>query len=210
MLNSKQTKLWNDLAVRQLKKQELIKMCVDLGNAVSYYPFEADNKNCAVRHTANKKWFAMIYEMQGKLCINLKCEPMRADFLRSVYNDVVPGYHMNKTHWNTVYLNGDVPEDMLLEMIKESYRLTAPAPHKIKYFTYLLRCADGSLYCGYTNDVAKRVERHNSGKGARYTKSHRPVKLVHSEGFYTKSAAMQRECEIKRMSRGEKLALIGE
>ena len=75
-------------------------------------------------------------------------------------------------------------------------------------YTYLLRCADGTLYCGWTNDLEKRVAAHNAGAGAKYTKSRRPVELEYYETFATKQEAMRREAEIKRLSRQEKLALI--
>lgn len=76
------------------------------------------------------------------------------------------------------------------------------------YYVYLLRCADGSLYCGYTTDLTRRVQVHNAGKGAKYTRSRRPVLLVYREAFSEKSAALRREYAIKRLSREEKLALI--
>lgn len=75
-------------------------------------------------------------------------------------------------------------------------------------FTYLLRCADGSIYCGWTNDVEKRLKTHNEGKGGKYTASRRPVSLVYLERFDTKEEAMSREWHIKRLSRSEKEALI--
>lgn len=75
-------------------------------------------------------------------------------------------------------------------------------------YTYLLRCADGTLYCGWTNDLEKRVAAHNAGAGAKYTKTRRPVKLAYYETFATKQEAMRREAEIKRLTRREKLALI--
>ena len=77
-----------------------------------------------------------------------------------------------------------------------------------KYYTYILSCADGSLYCGYTNNLDKRIRKHNAGKGAKYTKSRLPVKLVYSEEFSTKSEAMRREYEIKRLPRDKKTELI--
>lgn len=77
-----------------------------------------------------------------------------------------------------------------------------------EYVTYLLRCADGSLYCGWTNHLEKRVEAHNSGKGAKYTKSRRPVQLVYYEVFATKQEAMRREWQVKQLSRKEKLRLV--
>lgn len=77
------------------------------------------------------------------------------------------------------------------------------------HFAYLLRCADGSLYAGYTVDLAARVHAHNHSKaGARYTKSRRPVKLAWSRAFRTKSAAMKFEAKIKGMERAEKLAMV--
>ena len=75
-------------------------------------------------------------------------------------------------------------------------------------YTYLLRCADGTLYCGWTNDLEKRVAAHNAGTGAKYTKSRRPVELAYCEAFETKQEAMRREAQIKRFTRQEKLALI--
>jgi len=76
------------------------------------------------------------------------------------------------------------------------------------YYVYLLKCVDNSLYCGYTDDVDKRIKVHNSGKGAKYTRSRLPVTLVYHETFETKSEAMHREAEIKKLSRVEKLNLI--
>lgn len=76
------------------------------------------------------------------------------------------------------------------------------------YYTYILECADGSLYCGYTNDVEARVKVHNSGMGAKYTKPRLPVKVVYSEEFETKSEALKREAAIKKLTRKKKLKLI--
>lgn len=74
--------------------------------------------------------------------------------------------------------------------------------------TYILECCDGSLYTGWTNDIERRLEAHNAGKGAKYTKSRRPVKLVYLEEFETKEEAMRREYWIKRLKREEKMKLI--
>ncbi len=77
------------------------------------------------------------------------------------------------------------------------------------YYIYILRCADNTLYIGSTNDVQKRLVAHNELKtGARYTKARRPVTLVYSEKFETKSEAMKRECALKKLTRSEKLLLI--
>ena len=72
----------------------------------------------------------------------------------------------------------------------------------------MLKCADGSLYTGYTNDLQKRVGVHNSGRGAKYTKSRLPVRLVYSEEHESKSSALKREAEIKKLTRAQKEKLI--
>ena len=77
-------------------------------------------------------------------------------------------------------------------------------------YTYILRCKDGSLYTGWTNDLEKRIACHNAGKGAKYTKARIPVELAYYESFQSKEEAMRREWEIKRLTRKEKLALIEE
>ena len=78
----------------------------------------------------------------------------------------------------------------------------------MSYYVYLLRCGDGSLYTGYTDDVERRLRVHQSGKGAKYTRSRLPVELAYSEELPDKSAALRREAAIKKMTRAEKLALI--
>ena len=75
-------------------------------------------------------------------------------------------------------------------------------------YTYILRCADGTLYTGWTNDLEKRLAAHNAGTAAKYARPRRPVTLVYQEAFPTKEEAMRRERQIKRLTRAEKLALI--
>ena len=75
---------------------------------------------------------------------------------------------------------------------------------------YMLRCGDGTLYTGWTNDLARRVKNHQAGKGGRYTRSPLPVELVSAEACATPHEARSREWHIKRLSRAEKLALIRE
>lgn len=77
-----------------------------------------------------------------------------------------------------------------------------------KHYTYIVQCADGTLYTGYTNNIVKRVETHNSGKGAKYTRSRLPVKLVYFEVYTTKKEAMRREYKIKHLTKKQKLELI--
>lgn len=75
-------------------------------------------------------------------------------------------------------------------------------------YVYILKCRDGSLYTGWTNDLERRLREHNAGKGAKYTKSRRPVILVYFEEFVTKEEAMSREYAIKRLRRKEKRKLV--
>lgn len=75
-------------------------------------------------------------------------------------------------------------------------------------YTYILRCSDQSLYTGWTNNLKKRLEDHNLGKGAKYTRAHLPVMLVYYEVFATKKEAMRRESAIKKLSRSQKERLI--
>ena len=78
----------------------------------------------------------------------------------------------------------------------------------MKYYTYIVRCSDGTLYTGYTTDIDRRIAVHNSGRGAKYTKSRLPVELVYHEEFGTKEEAMSREWHIKRLTRAGKEKLI--
>jgi putative endonuclease len=98
-------------------------------------------------------------------------------------------------------------------------KLSIPAPRKINgrdrharasssWFLYIIRCADGSLYTGISTDVARRIEKHNAGKGASYTKGRGPVQLILQEGPLTESFARKCESAIKKLTRKEKEAFI--
>ena len=75
-------------------------------------------------------------------------------------------------------------------------------------YTYIVKCSDGTFYTGWTNDLTRRMEAHNQGRGAKYTKARRPVTLIYYETFEKKEEAMKREYAIKRLSRKEKEELI--
>lgn len=75
-------------------------------------------------------------------------------------------------------------------------------------FVYMLRCKDGSLYTGWTNDMEHRLAMHSSGRGAKYTRGRGPLELVYSEELPDKEAALRRECAIKKLRREQKLALL--
>ena len=77
-----------------------------------------------------------------------------------------------------------------------------------KFFVYILQTVDNKLYCGYTDDVEKRFTAHINGIGAKYTRAHKPLKVVYQKEFETKSAAMKEEYRIKHLKRNEKLKLI--
>lgn len=116
-----------------MTRPELIDFCLTFPAACEDYPFDDIIDAGAwtvMRHRTNKKSFAFIYERNGKLCVNLKCEPIKADFLRQAYIDVTPAYHMNKEHWNTITLGGDVPEDELKQLVGQSYDLIQPKGKK--------------------------------------------------------------------------------
>jgi putative endonuclease len=76
------------------------------------------------------------------------------------------------------------------------------------YYIYIILCSDGSFYTGSTNNIEKRFRDHLLGKGARYTRSHKPVKIIYREKFSTKSGALKREAEIKKLSRVKKEVLV--
>lgn len=76
------------------------------------------------------------------------------------------------------------------------------------HYVYIVCCADGTLYTGWTTDLQKRIKAHNSGRGAKYTRGRGPVTLVYSQQMTDKSEALSREAEIKKLSRAKKLKLI--
>lgn len=78
------------------------------------------------------------------------------------------------------------------------------------HYVYIVKCADGTYYTGYTNDLKRRIKQHNAGEGAKYTKGRRPVELVHKESFKNRSKAMQREYEIKQLTRQGKIEIINQ
>lgn len=75
-------------------------------------------------------------------------------------------------------------------------------------YVYIVECSDGTFYTGWTTDVQKRIQRHNQGKGAKYTRWRHPVKLIYIEEFETKKEATKREYEIKQLSKKEKIKLV--
>lgn len=107
-----------------MTKDKYLDFCRNMAGASVDRPFNEDFDSYVARHTISRKWFALVMELNGKTVVNLKCDPMQADFLRSVYKGVIPAYHMNKVHWNTVYLESDVPDEEIENMTFESFSLT--------------------------------------------------------------------------------------
>ncbi len=95
-------------------------------------PFKDKNWQL-VRFKANKKAFLWTYEKDGYININVKADPEKAYFWRSIHKSVIPGYHQNKEHWNTVILDGSVPDNDVKCMIAESYALVSDSPTKRIY-----------------------------------------------------------------------------
>ena len=95
-------------------------------------PFHDDNWQL-VRYKVNKKAFLWTYEMDGYIHLNVKVDPDQAHFWRDVYKSVLPGYHQNKDHWNTIILDGSIPDSDIKMMIAESYDLISDSPAKRIY-----------------------------------------------------------------------------
>ena len=107
-----------------MTKDEYLEFCKNMGGVEVDQPFHEDFESTVARHSDTKKWFALVMEYRGKTVVNLKCDPMESDFLRSVFKGVIPAYHMNKVHWNTVFLDSDVPEEEIERMTLASFELT--------------------------------------------------------------------------------------
>lgn len=112
-----------------ITREEAITYCKSFQSVIEDYPFR-DSNWTLMRHRDNKKAFACIYEREGNIWINVKCNLEWREFWRAAYASVVPAYHMNKEHWNSIILNGEVPDKDISRMIEESYELTKPKKKK--------------------------------------------------------------------------------
>jgi len=115
----------SDLSEKRMKmktREEVLKYGLSFPDTYQDAPFHDPNWQL-VRVRKNKKAFLWTYEKDGKLCINIKVDPQWRDLWRSTYGSVIPGYHQNKEHWNTVILDGTVPGEEIKRMIAESYDL---------------------------------------------------------------------------------------
>ncbi len=102
-----------------MTRDELVQYCLGKLGAEETYPFDETTTVFKVKN----KMFALCGQGQDPVTVNLKCDPDHAEALRSIYEAVKPGYHMDKRHWNTVTLDGTIPEYQIMEMIDHSYNL---------------------------------------------------------------------------------------
>jgi predicted DNA-binding protein (MmcQ/YjbR family) len=104
-------------------RQEAINYCMKYRNVFEDEPFR-DKNWTTIRHKENQKVFAWIFERDDHIWINVKGEPEVNRHLRQIYHSIVPAYHLNKEHWNSIILDGTIPEKEIYEMVKTSYHLT--------------------------------------------------------------------------------------
>lgn len=105
------------------ERAQVIAHCLTYPDVYEDYPFHDPNW-CVMRHRKNRRVFAWIFNKDGKLWVNVKCDPQWRDFWRDAFESVIPAYHLNKTHWNSLILDGSIPEREIKRMIGESYDLT--------------------------------------------------------------------------------------
>ena len=105
------------------EREEAVAFCLKLNEVYKDMPFH-DSNMIVIRHKDNKKVFAWIFEKDDNIWINVKCNPEWRDFWRNAYKSVLPGWHLNKEHWNSIILDGTVPDKEIKRMIEESYDLT--------------------------------------------------------------------------------------
>ena len=116
-----------------MKKKQLIQRCLISDDAIETYPFGQDvyKDTCVMRNKSNGKLFAFIFYLDEKLYINVKTEPVIGAILRMKYRSITHGWHMNKKHWVKADPE-DTPTEVLDEIIKRSFELTAPKSKKRK------------------------------------------------------------------------------
>ena len=110
-------------------RKTAIAYCLTYAGVYEDEPFHDPNWT-VIRHKANRKVFAWIFEKDGYIWINVKVDPEWRNICRDAYASVLPAYHMNKEHWSSIILDGTVPAKEIKKMIAESYELTRPKPRK--------------------------------------------------------------------------------
>lgn len=112
------------------EREEVLKYGLSFDDVYIDIPFHDDNW-VLLRYKKNKKAFAWTYKRNGYMCVNVKADTGWRDFWRNTYKSVQPGYHQNKEHWNTIILDGSIPDNDIKRMIAESYDLIVGKKHKL-------------------------------------------------------------------------------
>lgn len=107
-----------------MNKEEIINYCLTLKDTYKDCPFPGDFDSITIKHSKTKKWFALIMNVNKKLYLNVKTDPDYSDILRKAYDYIIPAYHMNKEHWNTIIVDKNVDKTLVKELILQSYQLT--------------------------------------------------------------------------------------
>ena len=115
-----------------LTREDVLNYGLSFQGTYKEAPFHDPNWQL-VRVTENKKAFLWTYERDGYLNLNVKVDPEWRDFFRNAYESVIPGYHLNKEHWNTIIIDGTIPDSEIKKMIEESYRIITDSPTKRSY-----------------------------------------------------------------------------
>lgn len=107
-----------------MNRKEVISYCLKLQDTYEDYPFPGDIESVTLKHKKNNKWFALIMNIKGKEYLNIKTEPEYSEILRKTYKYIIPAYHMNKEHWNTIILSSKCDKQLIKELLNQSYNLT--------------------------------------------------------------------------------------
>ena len=107
-----------------MEQEEIFKYIKEKYNANPEYLWDDTPDAAIFRHQKNKKWFDLIMIVNSEEYINVKTEPVYSDLLRNQYDYIIPAYHMNKEHWNTIIINKEVNKTLIYELIDQSYELT--------------------------------------------------------------------------------------
>lgn len=107
-----------------VSREEVFKYIKERYDVDPEYLWEDTPDAAVFRHVKNRKWFALIMNVNGEVYLNVKTEPDYSDLLRSAHDYIIPAYHMNKEHWNTIIISRNVDKTLLYELIEQSYELT--------------------------------------------------------------------------------------
>ena len=107
-----------------MNREDVIKYCLELPDVYEDYPFPEDNISATMKHKKNNKWFALLMKVNGKEYLNIKTNPEYSELLRKTYDYIIPAYHMNKEHWNTIILSDECDRKLVEELLEQSYNLT--------------------------------------------------------------------------------------